>query len=565
MELRDYQRDAVDSIYEWFGESSGNPLIVVPTGGGKSVIIGEFIRELLEEWPGERVMVATHVKELVEQNYNTFVDCWGGIVCCPAGIYSAGLKRRDTRSRVLFAGVQSVYRRAAQFGHVDLLLVDEAHLIPPKGFGMYRQLIDGLRSVNPNLKLIGFTATPFRTDTGSLDKGDDRMFHGVAYECSIPAMIEDGWLSPVTNQGVAAEIDTSNVHIRGGEFIPGELEDAATEGDLVQRSVEELIRRAGDRKKWLVFCCGVEHANQVAEELERQGVTNHTVFGETHSRQRDKRVDDFRAGRVRAMVNCNVLTTGFDVPDVDLIALMRPTQSPGLYVQMVGRGLRIAEDKEDCVVLDFGGNVCRHGPIDAVEVKEHSGSDGEPPMKKCPQCMSISFAAVTICPTCGFVFPVRRGEANHDERPDEHSEILSGQRKPIERWAVTAELFREHTKHNAPADHPKTLRVYYDCGYKREVSEWVCFEHAAGSFPRRKAERWWRERGGNMPAPETVDLARVRIELGETKRALEIIVDTRGEFPEIKGTKLEHDEDHARRNEDRAEPAPTPDYDDIPF
>jgi len=564
MQLRDYQREAVDSIYEWFEESSGNPLVVVPTGGGKSVIIAKFIEEVLQQWPGERFMVATHVKELVDQNYRALKRCWPA---APAGIYSAGLKRRDTRAAVTFAGVQSAYRKPEQFGHIDLLLVDEAHLIPPRGFGMYRQLIAGLQKTNPNVRIVGFTATPFRTDTGRLEKGDDRMFHGISYDCDVASMIADGWLSNVTNLGVRAEIDTSSVHLRGGEFIAGELEDAAMRDDLVRRGVEEMIARAGDRQKWLVFCCGINHANDVAGELEARGIACHTVFGDTPNDVRDARIADFRTGKVRAMVNVNVLTTGFDVPDVDLIALMRPTQSPGLYVQMVGRGLRIAPEKQDCLVLDFGGNVCRHGPIDKVEVRESSGDgDSEAPMKKCEQCMTIVYAAVTICPTCGFEFPVSRGKANHDERPDEQSAILSGQRKPIERWAVQNVSYHEHTKRDAPPGHPKTLRVYYDCGYRRSVSEWICFEHPVGSFPQRKAARWWLERGGDEPVPETVDLARVRIECGEIRDTVEVIVDVREKYPELKGTKLEDPEDHARRNEHLYKPAAEPaDYDDIPF
>ncbi len=569
IKLRTYQREAIDSIYEWFEESTGNPLIVVPTGGGKSVIIAKFIEEVLTEWPGERIMVATHVKELVDQNHQALLRAWPD---APAGIYSAGIGRRDTRDGVIFAGVQSAFRKPASFGHIDLLLVDEAHRIPKRSDGMYRKLIEGLQRTNPKLRIIGFTATPFRTESGRLDVGDQRMFHGVSYECDVASMIDAGWLSDLTNRGTSSEIDTRDVRTRAGEFVPGDLEMAAMKDDLVQRSVDELVERAADRVSWIVFCCGVIHANAVADGLRERGITCHTVFGETTNRERDERIAEFRAGKVRAIVNVGVLTTGFDVPHVDLIALLRPTQSPGLYVQMVGRGLRTAEHKTDCLVLDFGGNVMRHGPIDDVKTAGDGDEDNPPNAKQCPKCKLIVPLDTEVCPGkgCDHKWEKQLVEPRGIDmkmKVDASSSILKSQQKVIERWAVQSISYHEHTKRGAPPDHPKTLRVYYNCGYKRTVSEWVCFEHPPGSFPRRKAMQWWLHRGGNEPVPDTVDLARLRIELGEIRNTLEVVVDTRDEWPEIKGHTLEDPEDHARRNEHLCDASSTasPDYIDIPF
>jgi DNA repair protein RadD len=569
--LRDYQRAAIDGLYSWFEEKEGNPLIVVPTGGGKSIIIAEFIREVLQLWPGERLMVVTHVKELIDQNHRALLRGWPD---APAGIYSAGLGRRDSRAKVLFAGVQSVYRRAQEIGWVDLVLVDEAHLIPARGFGMYRTLLAELRQINPDVKLVGFTATPFRTDSGSLDTGDDRMFHGVAYNTEIAKLIDDGWLSNITNQGVAdeAEIDTRGVHTQMGEFVARELEEAATKEGLVEAACDELIARAGDRKGWLVFCCGLDHAGMVSDVLNARGIPCETVFGDTHRDDRDRIIRAFRAGELRAIANVGVLTTGFDAPHTDVIALMRPTQSPGLYVQMVGRGMRIAPEKQDCLVLDFGGNIERHGPIDQVNVREPKASDGdgEPPVKKCPKCQRYVATAFVICPGCGFEFPINRVEPNHDYYVDDQSALLSGQKpKVIERWKVDRVVYSEHVKAGAAPDHPHTLRVTYFCGWKRTVSEWVCFEHKG--FARAKAVAWWCRRGGKDPAPETVDLARVRIELGEILAPVEVAVDTRPKWPEIKGVKLEDENDHneleAIKEEAQFAPKnpPPDDYLDIPF
>jgi len=566
-ELRDYQRAAIDGIYSWFEESAGNPLVVVPTGGGKSVIAAEFIREVIEAYPSERIMVVTHVKELIGQNHATLLKVWPE---APAGIYSAGLKRRDTRSRVLFCGVQSVYRRADELGHFDLVIIDEAHLIPPKGWGMYQQLLTGLRAINPKVKLIGLTATPYRTDTGKLDDGDDRLFHGIAYECSIPQMIEDGWLSPVTNRGVRSEIDTSKVGLRGGEFRNDELEEAATADGLVERSVVELLERAGDRKSWLIFACGVDHAKQIESELQRHDIACATIFGTTDADVRDDTIARFKVGDIHCIVNVNVLTTGFDAPNVDLIALMRPTQSPGLYVQMVGRGLRIAPGKTDCLVLDFGTNVQRHGPLDQVRPAQPGKGDGEAPMKKCPSCLALLFTATTVCPECGHVFEIQRGVPDHDLTPDEDSVLISGRDSRFERWPVDRVVFERHTK----IGKPDSLKVTYLCGLRRHVSEWVCFEHTCSNgsigYAQQKAAAWWRARLGLDPVPTTISEAIARVKLGEVCDATLITVDKSGKYPELKGVRFGDADSNAWKADakDDAEDSTTSgavSYGDIPF
>ena len=556
IDLRDYQRAAIDGVYTWFDGSTGNPLVVVPTGGGKSVIAAEMIREICEAMPDERIMVVTHVKELIAQNHKALLRSWPE---APAGIYSAGLKRRDTRSRILFCGVQSVYTKAAQLGAFDLVIVDEAHLIPPRGFGMYQQLLSGLREQREAVKMIGLTATPYRTDTGKLDDGDGRLFHGVAYECSIPEMIDDGWLSPIVNKATRAEIDTDGMRVRGGEFRKEDLDTAARADGLVAKSVEEMVARGRDRKAWLVFASSVQHAHDICDELTLHGVEWASVYGNTAGEVRDRKIADFRAGKIRCMVNVNVLTTGFDAPHVDLIALMRPTKSPGLYVQMVGRGLRICEGKKDCLVLDFGTNVLRHGPIDMVRpTQPKGGDDGEAPMKHCPECFELVFTAVTVCGECGYEWPAR--EPDHDERPDEDSHIIAGQRHDrYQTWHVEDAFYERHTKPGKP----DSVRATYRCGVRRFVSEWVCFEH--GGYARRKAEQWWKSRYGIMPAPDTVSDALARAQLGELGTPVTVKVDTCGEYPQV--VYVATNPPYGVDDEEREIPTPSDvdDFANIPF
>jgi len=532
--LRDYQTAAIDAVYSWLGEKSGNPLVVVPTGGGKSLIIAGFVHSVLSQWPSERILILTHVKELIAQNHAQMLRCWPG---APAGIYSAGIGKREHDAHVLFAGIQSVHNKVAKIGWADIVIIDEAHLVPKKGLGMYRAFLDGLLSMNPKLRVVGLTATPFRTDSGSLDGGKDRLFHGVAYDCDLLRLIEDGYLSPVISKGTKATIDTTSVHRQAGEFVAKELEHAAMEGDIVPRAVREVVERGHDRKSWLLFCCGVHHARSVADELDGHGVKCATVFGTTPPGERDRIVAEFRAGTIRAVVNVNVLTTGFDAPQTDLIALLRPTCSPGLYVQMVGRGLRRAEGKKDCLVLDFGSNVLRHGPLNNVRPREPGEKAGQGAVmaRECPNCQTLVAIQVRVCPECEFEWAVLDDAGpRHAEIPGD-APILVAPGPAIDKWDVEHVTYEEWEKPRKPL----SMCVSYLSGLRR-VREWICFEH--DGYAKVKAGQWWVARGGNLPVPATVQEALVRQESGELRPVLGVTVDMRGEYPELRGVRLGHND-----------------------
>lgn len=564
LQLRPYQQEAVDSIFAWFEKETGNPLVVLPTGAGKSLVLAAFIHAVLSAYPRERILVLTHVKELIAQNHAQLLRCWPG---APAGICSAGLRRREHDAPILFAGIQSTYRHAAKIGWTDLVLVDEAHLIPKEGFGMYRKLLQDLSSMNSKLKVIGLTATPFRTGEGSLDAGADRLFHGIAYTASLVELIRDGYLSPVTSKSTAAEVSTAGVHRVGGEFVAKELEDAALQGDLVQRAVAEIVNRGRDRKAWLIFCCGVRHAEAVYREIEGAGIPVACIFGDTLQDERDAAIEAFKRGELRCIVNVNVLTTGFDAPHVDLIALLRPTCSPGLYVQMVGRGLRRAPGKTDALILDFGSNAVRHGPIDAIAItqpKDKGSTTNESVervlAKSCPKCQTLVAVAVRQCPDCGHMWP--EPTPDHAAKPDEEAKLVQGTHPTggIERWNVQRTFYRLHRSKDPKK--PPTLCVEYRCGFHQTAREWICLEHIG--YARTKAAMWWKHHGGQMPAPETVDVALTRIECGELLDVAVVTVDVRGEYPEVKGTRMaareagEHDFGAAPKAADSA-------ASDIPF
>lgn len=401
--LREYQQRTIDQLYAWFeAGNKGNPCLVLPTGAGKSHIIAALCKDALQSWPETRILMLTHVKELIAQNAEKMRQHWPN---APMGIYSAGLKRKELGEPITFAGIQSVRTKASQIGHVDLVIIDEAHLVSHKDEGGYRTLLADLSAINQNLRIVGLTASPYRLGHGYItDK--PAIFDALIEPVSIEELIYKGYLSILRSKITRTKLEVDGVHKRGGEYIESELQAAVDTTDKNRKVVAEIVRLADGRQSWLVFCAGVDHARHVCEALTDEGIVAECVTGETPSNERDRILTEFKAGKIRALTNANVLTTGFDAPGIDLIAMLRPTMSPGLYVQMAGRGLRIAPGKTDCLVLDFAGVVEQHGPITAVKPPPRKGDKvGEAPVKVCENCQEICHLSVRICPACQTPFP----------------------------------------------------------------------------------------------------------------------------------------------------------------
>jgi len=401
--LREYQQRTIDQLYAWFeAGGKGNPCLVLPTGSGKSHIIAALCKDALQSWPETRILMLTHVRELILQNAEKMRQHWPN---APLGIYSAGLKRKDLGEPITFAGIQSVRTKAKEIGHCDLIICDECHLIGHKDEGGYRTLINDLKAINPNLRVIGLSATPYRLGHGYITD-EPAIFSALITPTSIEELIFKGYLSNLRSKLTTTKLEVDGVHKRGGEYIESELQAAVDTKDKNAKVVREIIKLGHERKSWLIFCAGVAHANHVCQEMVKQGIVAECVTGETPPKERDRMLAGFKAGTIQALTNANVLTTGFDAPGIDLIAMLRPTMSPGLYVQMAGRGLRIAEGKTDCLVLDFAGVVEQHGPITAVTPPPKKGDKvGEAPVKVCDNCQEICALSVRVCPACGEPFP----------------------------------------------------------------------------------------------------------------------------------------------------------------
>jgi DNA repair protein RadD len=518
--LRPYQTESIESTLRYMAENDGNPLIVLPTGTGKSVVIAEFCRQILQQWPDTKILIVTHVRELIRQNYDELKALWPE---AEAGINSAGLNKRDYDPSIVFCGIQSVHRKASKFVKVDLVLVDEAHLIPRKTNTMYQKFLGNLKIMNPHLRVIGLTATPYRLDSGVLCSGKDALFDAVSYDAPLTDMVREGYLTKLVSKQPKTRLRVEGVGTRGGEYIQGELERAVDRDDINEAAVKEILEYGKDRRSWLIFCSGVAHATHIADLIKAKGIDCATIFGETARAERDKIIGDFKAGKIRAIASMGVLTTGFNAPAVDLLAILRPTQSTGLYIQIMGRGMRNHPGKDDCLVLDFAGNIARHGPVDRVNPKKprHTDGEGVAPTKTCPKCQSIVFAGTSECPDCGYKWPPAPLAIDQTAT----TLPVMSMNAPAEWLKVNAVAYRQHKK----AGSPDSMRVEYRCGLAT-YSEWVCFDHKG--YPREKAMKWWQRRmtgPGILPSSVTDAIAKS----DSIRKPVEIRVRKNGKYTEI--------------------------------
>ncbi|EPP27659.1 DEAD/DEAH box helicase [Vibrio fluvialis] len=385
--LRPYQADSVKAVIHYFRQHSTPAVIVLPTGAGKSLVIAELAR-----LAKGRVLVLAHVKELVEQNHAKY-EGYGLI----GAIFSAGLGRKETDQQVVFASVQSVVRNLDAFkNQFSLLVIDECHRVPDDKSSSYQKVITHLLELNPGMKVLGLTATPYRLGMGwiyqyhtrGLVRSEEpRFFRDCIFELPIRYLLDEGFLTP------ARLIDAPVLSYDFSQLKPANTgRYKESEMDLVieqskratPQIVQQIIQLAADKQGVMVFAATVRHAQEILGLLP-QGESD-IVIGDTPSPERDAIIQRFKQRDLKFLVNVSVLTTGFDAPHVDLIAILRPTESVSLYQQIVGRGLRLSPGKTECLVLDYAGNTYDLYQPEVGDPKPDSGSE-----------------IITIpCPACSF-------------------------------------------------------------------------------------------------------------------------------------------------------------------
>jgi len=543
LQLRYYQKKAIDDFFNFTANNHGkHPLVVVPTGGGKTILIAEIVKKIIL-YKDTRVLLVTHQSELLKQAYITMTDLFRDFIDpMDIGIYSAGLKCKDTNKRITLAGIQSVHNKAwSAIGFKDLILVDECHRINPKNEGTYRKFLHEMEKINPNVVIGGLTATHYRMKSGLLTEGKDALFDHVCHETSIKELIDPNdyrntdkkqYLSKIISKNGVEKVDLSNVHVRSGDYKQDEMEHAFMENDLVEKAVKEISEYTLNRKKVLIFTSGIKHCKEVYNSMMKHDSKIAMVHSKQSKEINDKNIKDFKNGTIKYLLNINSMTEGFDDKEIDCVVLLRSTKSPGLYYQMVGRALRIHPDKENCLVLDYGLNIQRMGPIDKIEIKktEKGKRPTGAPQKECPVCHSVVHLSIMKCPDCGYEFP--EGE-KHEEKASEE-EILSTWKKP-KTVDVKNVIYSKHEK----IGKTPSMKVSYYYDLYSSYNEWICLDHIG--FAQRKAASWIKERTDEDI--QTVDEAiKYFNSKNNFKEAVKIIVDVNDKFPKITGYILEEKE-----------------------
>lgn len=384
--LRDYQQEAVNSTVRYFKRKKDPAVIVLPTGAGKSLVIAELARIA-----NGRVLVLAHVKELVEQNYQKYTS-----YNLTAGIFSASLGQKDWDQKAIFGSVQSVARAPDEFfKDFSILIIDECHRVADEGSTQYQEVIQKLKIQNPKLCILGLTATPYRlglgwiyeySQNGEIKTDKQRFFKQCVYDLPLTYMIKNQYLtSPIKIDIPVTCYDFSELVEKNGSFSVSDVEEILKSQKrltpLIIKNVIDITQRF-DRKGVMIFSSSVRHAEEIMSYLPPQD--SRIVLGDTDMTERNEIVEDFKKKKFKYLVNVSVLTTGFDAPHVDVIAILRPTESNSLYQQIVGRGLRLSEGKKDCYVLDYTG---MGHDIYAPEISDkRPGEDTVPVLVTCPQC-----------------------------------------------------------------------------------------------------------------------------------------------------------------------------------
>lgn len=521
IKLRPYQESVAPAVFKYMEENEDkNPCVAIPTGGGKTYIAADIIKHALIEWPKIEIVVLSHVKEILEQNHAALTR----YLNIDIGLWSSGLSS-NSQKQVTVAGIQTVYNKIDFFRDYDLVIIDEAHLIPVKGDGMYLTFLKGIGEH----RRIGLTATPYRLGSGYIyGPTDETMFDDLiidyTYMEAFNKLIEDGYLCKLRTMRTETTMNPEGVRTTAGDYNDKDLSDKFDRQEITNAIVKEIIKIGEKYNKWLIFAIDIEHAEHITERLLQSGVDAYIVHSKMSDSSRDEIIKMFKSGKLRAIVNVNILTTGFDAPDIDLICLLRPTKSPVIHVQSIGRGLRIHPSKDHTMVLDFAGNTERLGPINDVQIrkKRKSAEIVEPIVKTCPDCNAIHHPSVRVCDNCGHVFQFKSDLRWNSSG----AEVVATTQ--VSWHDVTEVTYTKHIKPNTP----NSVCVKYQCGL-RQFREWICIEHPG--YAGAKALQWLKRRWPfSLLVPEDIDSTEKLFEISDKlKKPKRIQIDETGKYPKI--------------------------------
>lgn len=507
MILREYQLAAVNAALNWIKYKDIPSIIVLPTGAGKSLVMAALAEKFCEE--GHKVLVIAHRKELLQQ--------FSGKLSIPFGFYSASIGEKKLDLPITVASIQSI-TNVENLPKYQRIIIDEAHRISNNEEGQYWDIIKR----NPEAKICTLTATPYRLKGGKLGWGEE--IYSIPYEY----LVSQGYLSKLTNK-VKDVPSLDGVEIVAGDYKEDTLAQFMSDPKLIEAAVRNIITYGTYRYSVIIFCVNKAHCNLMYDAMKRNGLQSMVVTGDTPDAERGQAIEDFKEGRLRYLINCQIFTEGFDAPCTDMVVLLRPTKSKALFEQMCGRGVRIFEGKEDCFLLDMAGNLEEH---DGYGSPYHEKSRKESIPKKgrlCPACEAFVKPKGLECPECGYIFEkIQDRLASHDYNANIDGETTFTKTK---KHNVRDVLYREHRSKKGSV----SLRVdYVVSGYKYGViSEWLSVYHE-NDWVRNKAYKFFNERDYLLGSDtKEYTMEHILWHAERLKRPSAITVDHSEKFPRI--------------------------------
>jgi DNA repair protein RadD len=518
MILRPYQVRILDATWAAM-QHKHNVLIVAPCAAGKTVLFSKITQRLLRENSAFRVLILVDREILVTQSRDKLhsiapeLSHEVGIVC------SSVTTTKELDRRVTIASRQTLINCMEQFAPVHLCIVDEAHLmsIPREDKptpDQFAEIVCKLREYNPNMRLVGCTASPYRLGGGYIHgdqnkPGSRPYFDQVDAEVSTKEMLAAGYLAPLVgraNTGSTMQADLKNISIVGGEYNLGQLSSMMCKSTHVQSCISAWREYAWGRKKTLVFCTTIEHSETVAAAFYAAGIPSVAIHSKLTPVEESIRMTALERGTMQVFTSVAKLTTGLDITDLDCGILARPTKSTALYKQIVGRFQRLAEGKTDALIIDLVGATTEFGTdMDNLKVNVPRDASGETPFKICPGenengtvCGQSVHASLRYCPHCSYAFPV-----------DEAVEAKIGKLEKVkfndiqepESYTVSHVSYEVHESRNTGKH---LIKVTYQCGQFSKFNEWICLPDFYNGFAVQKARDWWDQRT-EEPFPQTCE------------------------------------------------------------
>jgi DNA repair protein RadD len=533
--LRDYQQAAVEAVVTWFKYKDTHAIVMLPTGGGKTHVIAALTEHYYNA--GKRIAIIAHRKELLTQN--------GSKLSMPFGICSASLGDDNTSAQVVVAGIQSIANK--QFEPFDIIIIDECHRVmnvkdveddATDTSGQYWRFI----AKSPNARVVGLSATPYRLKGGKLSWGE--LVYSVPYQL----LLDNGYLTPISNK-VKSSLNLDSIKITAGDYNESVLSQFMEDPALIEAAVKNIIAYSADRDSILIFCVTVTHASLLVNAMQKNGLQSSLLSGTTPQGERDIILSDFKSKRLKFIANCEILLEGFDAPNIDMIVCLRPTKSKGLWEQMLGRGVRLYEGKQSCLLIDMANNLVEHGGLGHPYHEASKNEKVKPKGRICPECETFNKATDKQCDDCGYVFEVvEPPKASHNYTADTNSETVF---MPLVTYDVKGVIYREHTNR---AKGTISLRVDYVCdGVKYGViSEWLS-PFNDSDWARQKVSKFFKDRGHQLGSdPNSYTMEDLLWHAEHMNKPSKITVDHNEKFPRIKN--YEYENEHRSSNTARTSP-----------